>query len=209
MTKPISSHVDSTDDRDELDQIDRRSVVAGAAAIGALAGLSASDANAATKEKPPEKMPVQPGDRIQFIKGEAKGEFLRVDMLVEGEKPIEAFPYDPENEILRRKYRLNRLLALKLNPSEMNEETRARSVDGVLVFSALCTHRACTIKSWMPEERNLRCHCHLSRFAALEEGRVQDGPAKRQLPMVPVGLDDEGFVVARDTFTGKPGAAKK
>lgn len=211
MTKPGSSNIVTQEDRDECDQINRRSVVAGAAAIGAFAGLASSPVEAAqdAKQAKPEKMPVQTGDRIQFIKGDNKGEFLRADMLIEGEKPIEAFPFDPQNEVLRRKYRLNRLLVLKLNPSEMNEDTRARSADGVLVFSALCTHRACTIKSWMPEERNLRCHCHLSRFAALEEGRVQDGPAKRQLPMVPVGLDDEGYVIAMDTFTSKPGAAKK
>ncbi len=156
MTEPRSSNVVTADDCDECGQINRRTVVAGAAAIGAFAGLSSSPADAAGKEGKevkPEKMPVQPGDRIQFIKGDVKGEFLRADMLVEGDKPIEAFPYDPENEVLRRKYRLNRLLVLKLNPDEMNEDTRARSADGVLVFSALCTHRACTIKSWMPEER--------------------------------------------------------
>ena len=208
MTKLFSNRDGKNEADEKRDQIDRRTVVAGAAAIGAFAGLGASDADAAKKKKP-ENMPTQAGDRIQFIKGANKGELLRADMLVEGEKPIEAFPFDPENEVLRRKYRLNRLLVLKLNPDEMNEDTRARSADGVLVFSALCTHRACTIKSWMPEERHLRCHCHLSEFDALEEGRVQGGPAKRQLPMVPVKLDDEGFVVATDTFTSQPGAAKK
>ena len=211
MTQSISTRTGKDGDRREDARIDRRSVVAGAAAIGAFSGLATSQANAAGKtvKDNPEKMPVQTGDRIQIIKGPNKGKLLRVDMLVEGDKQIEAFPFDPEHEVLRRKYRLNRLLILKLNPAEMNKETQARSADGVLVFSALCTHRACTIKSWMPEERHLRCHCHLSQFAALEEGRVQNGPAKRQLPMVPVALDDEGFVVATDTFTAKPGAAKK
>ena len=36
-----------------------------------------------------------------------------------------------------------------------------------------------------------------------------DGPAKRQLAMVPLTLDEEGFVIATDTFTSKVGAAKK
>lgn len=206
MTEREDSHVILPDRTSEEDRLDRRALVAGAAAIGAFAGLTGSEANAA---KPPEKMPVQAGDRIQFIKGPNKRALLQPDMLVEGEKPIEAFPFDPAAGVLRRKYRLNRLLVLKLNPTEMNADTRARSVDGLLVFSALCTHRACTIKSWMPEERNLRCHCHLSIFAALEEGRVLDGPAKRQLPMVPLALDEEGFVIATDTFTSKPGGAKK
>jgi ubiquinol-cytochrome c reductase iron-sulfur subunit len=98
---------------------------------------------------------------------------------------------------------------LRLDPESMDEETRTRSTDGVLVYSALFTHRSCTIKSWMAEERVLRCHCHLSEFDALSGGSVLSGPARRQLPMVPVGLDDEGFVIAMDGFTSKPGAAKQ
>ncbi len=206
MRKRSDDRFDSDEDTPDETGLNRRTLVAGAAAIGAFAGLHTDTANAA---KPPEKMKLQPGDRIQFIKGPNKGEFLRPELLVAGEKPVEAFPFAVPDNVVRRKYRLNRLLTLKLNPSEMNEDTRARSVDGVLVFSALCTHRACTIKSWMAEERFLRCHCHLSRFAALEEGRVMNGPAKRQLPMVPITLDEEGFVVAATTFTGKPGGAKK
>ena len=207
MRKRSTDRFDSKEDTtQDVNGLNRRTLVAGAAAIGAFVGLKAEEAEAA---KPPEKMKLQAGDRIQFIKGPNKGEFLRPEHLVAGEKPIEAFPFAVEANVLRRKYRLNRLLTLKLNPAEMNEDTRARSVDGVLVFSALCTHRACTIKSWMAEERHLRCHCHLSQFAALEEGRVMDGPAKRQLAMVPLTLDEEGFVIATDTFTSKVGAAKK
>ena len=61
----------------------------------------------------------------------------------------------------------------------------------------------------MEEERHLRCHCHLSEFAALSGGSVRNGPAKRRLPMLPLALDDEGFIVATDGFNGRVGAAKK
>lgn len=186
----------------------RRDVLIAGTAVAA-AGLFVPDAEAA-KDKPPEKMPTQPGDRVQLIKGKNKGQLLRPDMLKVNDRPIEAFPFDPQNDVLRRKYRLNRLLAVRLDPSEMNEDTRARTDDsGVLVFSAICTHRGCTIKSWLEDVRELRCHCHLSRFAALEEGRVLNGPARRQLPMVPIKVDEEGFVVATDGFIGRVGAAKK
>ena len=185
---------------------DRRDVMATGVAFAATGLISGDVAIAA---KPPEKLAPQPGDRFQFIKGELKDQFARPDALTPGERPVEAFPYDPAENVLRRKNRLNRLLVLRLDPSEMDEETRSRSVDGVVAYSALCTHRACTIKSWMAEERHLRCHCHLSQFAALSGGSVKDGPAKRQLPMVPLALDDEGFVIATDGFTGKVGAAKK
>ena len=174
------------------------------------AGLAAGLASGAEAAKPrkPERMFTQPGDRLQLIKGKAQGQALRPEMLETGARPVEAFPVDPASGVLRRRNRLNRILALRLDPAEMDEETRGRCVEGVLAFSALCTHRACTIKSWMAEKRHLRCHCHLSEFAALSGGSVRGGPAKRQLPMVPLGLDSEGFVVALDGFTRKPGPAK-
>ena len=186
---------------------DRRHVLIAGSAIAATGLLPADEAAAA---KSPDKMKAQPGDRIQLIKGEHKGKLLRPEMVKANERPIEAFPFDPDNEVLRRKYRLNRLLVVRLDPSEMNEATRERTDEsGVLVFSAICTHRGCTIKSWLADERELRCQCHLSRFAALDKGRVLNGPAKRQLAMVPIKVDEAGFVVATEGFVGKVGPAKK
>ncbi|MBY8975872.1 Rieske (2Fe-2S) protein [Rhodobacteraceae bacterium NNCM2] len=184
----------------------RREVIGGGAATIATI-VAGGDAGAAGK--PPEKLATQPGDRIQIIKGEFKGEMLRPEMLVVGEAPIEAFPFDPANDVLRRKNRLNRLIVLRLDPAEMDGDTAEREVEGVLAYSAICTHRGCTINSWKPEERHLRCHCHLSEFDALSGGSVIRGPAKRQLAMVPLGVDEEGYVVAMDGFTSKVGGAKK
>lgn len=202
------SDSDDCDVRADQKNPDRRDVLIAGTAIAAT-GLAMPE-QAAAADKPPENMVLQPGDRIQLIKGADKDKLLRPEMLETNDKPIEAFPFDPATETQRRKYRLNRLLVVKLETSEMNEDTRARTDDsGVLVFSAICTHRGCTIKSWLKDERELRCHCHLSRFSALMEGRVQNGPAKRQLPMVPVKVDEEGFIVATESFTSDPGAAKK
>ena len=184
--------------------VDRRSVVIGGSALLAAAGLPA---DAATSK--PDRMFLQPGDRIQIVQGDLKDQALRPEMLEQGAGPIEGFPLDPASGTLRRANRLNRLIALRLDPAEMDEPTRARSSDGVLVYSAICTHRACTVNSWMPEQRHLRCHCHLSEFAALSEGSVKSGPARRQLPMVPLGLDSEGFLVALEGFTRKPGGDTK
>lgn len=185
--------------------LDRRSVVVGGSAL--LAVAAGLPAGAATQK--PERMPLQPGDRIQLIQGSLKDQSVRAEMLEIDAPPIEAFPLDPVSGALRRGNRLNRLLVLRLDPAEMDEPTRARCADGILVYSAICTHRGCTVNSWMAEQRMLRCHCHLSEFAALSEGSVKSGPARRQLPMVPLGLDNEGFVVAVDGFTRKPGADTK
>ncbi|MEE9590385.1 MAG: Rieske (2Fe-2S) protein [Hyphomicrobiaceae bacterium] len=188
---------------------DRRDVIKlGTALVAGVSVIGINDA-AATAQENPAKLPLQPGDRFQIIRGALKNKFLQPDMLEVGSKPFEAFPFDPTGEMLRRRNRLNRVLVLQLDPDEMDDKTRERSVEGVLAYSALCTHRACTIKSWKAKERNLRCHCHLSEFAALAEGGVVRGPAKRQLPMVPLSLDDDGFVIAVDGFTGKPGGGQE
>jgi len=186
----------------------RRRVVAGGVALAAGLAVGLPRPADAAKQPKPERLFTQPGDRLHLIKGALQGQALRPEMLEPGARPVEAFPMDPASGVLRRRNRLNRILALRLDPAEMDEETRGRSTQGVLAFSALCTHRACTIKSWMADRRHLRCHCHLSEFAALSGGSVRNGPAKRQLPMVPLGLDEEGFVVALDGFTRRPGPAK-
>lgn len=203
-----------SEDRTQMDESpasdadhDRRKVlVGGAGLILGVTFLNPEEAEASTK---PENLFPQPGDRIQGIKGDLKKKDLKPEMLEVGARPVEAFPFDPNEGVLRRKNRLNRMLVLRLDPTEMDEETLSRSANGVLVYSALCTHRSCTIKSWKEEERIMRCHCHLSEFAALSGGSVLSGPARRQLPMVPLGLDDDGFVIALDDFTRKPGGAKK
>lgn len=181
----------------------RRSILMGSAA---LALGSAASAGPATAEVKPERQKMQVGDRFQIVSGPLDGQTLEPEMLTTGEAPLEAFPLDPATGVLRRGNRLNRVLALRLDPEEMDEETRARNADGVLIFSAICTHLNCTVNSWMPEERFLRCPCHLSTFAALSGGSVTGGPARKKLPMVPLALDDEGFVVAAEDFNVKPGA---
>lgn len=119
------------------------------------------------------------------------------------------FPYSPTDDILRRKNRLNRLLMVELDPADMSEATRERSAGGVLIYSAVCTHRGCTIASWKAEEQHFRCHCHLSEFTPLDNARPINGPAKKPLAAVPVAVDEEGFIAAIDEFTRKPGPSKK
>lgn len=187
---------------------DRRSLLIGAAAL-AMGFHGASDAEAATATEDPAKMAVQPGDRLQIIRGELKGEMLRPDLLEQGAKPFECFPMDPVSGVLRKGERLNRMLTLRLDPAELSETTAANAADGVLVYSAVCTHKGCTIKSWMAEKAHMRCHCHLSEFDARSSGDVKSGPAKHQLPMVPLAVDAEGYVFAVSGFTSAPGGKTK
>ncbi len=153
-------------------------------------------------------MPPQIGDRFQVTKGKLKGELLRPGLLESGAAPVIGFPFDPDKDILRKKNRLNRLLLVQLDLDAMSDVTREASADGMLVYSAICTHRGCTIQSWKAEEQHFRCHCHLSEFAPLLAGKVQKGPARKPLAMIPLAVDGEGVVVAKGAFNRKPGPQK-
>jgi ubiquinol-cytochrome c reductase iron-sulfur subunit len=47
---------------------------------------------------------------------------------------------------------------------------------------------------------HLLCPCHQSTFDLADSGRVIFGPAARDLPQLPIMLDVEGYIVARETF---------
>ena len=64
-----------------------------------------------------------------------------------------------------------------------------RSVNGkLLAISAICTHRKCGLKK--QQNGQLHCKCHGSVFAS--DGKVLEGPAKRDLPNLPIETDENG-----------------
>ena len=62
----------------------------------------------------------------------------------------------------------------------------------VVAFSAICTHRGCTVA---PAGDRLNCPCHGSVFEAFT-GAVVNGPADEPLPAFPVKLDGTDVVEA-------------
>jgi rieske iron-sulfur protein len=191
----------------EDDGLSRRAVIGYGAAVAAVGGLGLP--GVAQANEGPLNMPVQPGDRFMITRGKMKNTLLTADLLEAGEKPVEGFPVTPDTNEPRDVYRNNRVLMLKLETAAMDAETRGLSAGGNLVYSAICTHKGCTIKSWMKKQQHLRCHCHLSVFNPLSGGSVESGPARRQLPAVPIEIDAEGYVVAAAGWTETPGAATK
>ena len=67
----------------------------------------------------------------------------------------------------------------------------------LLALSSSCTHRSCTLNT-MPD-RTFICPCHGSTFDA--KGAVTKGPAQKNLPLLPVRIDDRGRVLVQVTGT--------
>ena len=63
----------------------------------------------------------------------------------------------------------------------------------VIAFSAFCTHRKCKLTA----ERDLSyyCKCHGSTFDP--NGKVTEGPATRDLPMLPTSTDERGHLLVK------------
>lgn len=175
-----------------------RRIVVGGLAAGGVAAL-APDRGRASEAEPAE------GDRLLISGSADTDQLLKPDLLTPNARPVTVFPIAGADGAPKDGNRLNRMLALRLEEAEMDAETRAASAAGVVVYSALCTHKACTIKAWKEAQRHLRCHCHLSEFAALNMGAVRKGPARSPLALAPVHLDAAGYVQLAGGFNRKPG----
>jgi rieske iron-sulfur protein len=119
-------------------------------------------------------------------------------------KPMLAFTFDAQTETRRDGSRLNKVMLIRLADADLDAATKARAAGGVLAFSAICTHQACDVKTWLAKEQVAVCFCHSSKFKLLDGGAVTAGPATRALPTLPLKLEGEQLVVA-DGFSAAPG----
>ena len=111
-------------------------------------------------------------------------------------KPLLVFPFDTKAGVPKNESRANKLVLIRLPEDQMDATTRGRSAGGVLAYSALCTHQACDVKTWIAKEKVLVCFCHASKFDLLDGAKVVDGPASRPLPSFSLKFDGEFLAIA-------------
>jgi len=78
-------------------------------------------------------------------------------------------------------------------------------VGNIVAYSKLCTHTGCPVGLYQTELDLLLCPCHQSTFDVLHGAEPVFGPAARPLPQLPLGVDDEGFLVATGDFSAPVG----
>ena len=61
----------------------------------------------------------------------------------------------------------------------------------LIALSSYCTHRICKLTA--QANHTFQCKCHGSKFT--EEGKVTEGPAKRDLPVLPLNTASNGNLV--------------
>jgi Rieske Fe-S protein len=176
----------------------RRTVLKGAVGV---AGLPLIDVAAAAE---PKELRPQAGDVLTYALGDRKGEIITVADLELGGPQALAWPMDPQSKAIRDGSRLNQVLVIRMKHEDLSPETRTDSVDGVVAYSAVCTHQGCDVSQWKAENKTLLCVCHRSEFDPKDKATVTFGPAPRRLPMLPVKLV-EGQLQVAGGFRGKPG----
>ena len=142
------------------------------------------------------------GDLLVPAKGESTAP-LKADDIKVGAKPVLVFPYDLKEKKAKGDSRLNKLMLVRLDPSEMSAEAKARSVNGVVAYSAVCTHQGCDVTEYVAADKVLMCFCHFSRFNP-GDGSVAKGPAAKNLPSIPLEEKD-GLLTIAGSFSNTPG----
>jgi rieske iron-sulfur protein len=188
-------------DSARIDPLRRGLLLAGVA--NAAAGLLPK-AGHADDEDPRRKVRPQVGDQFVRFEGDQEGAVIAAEDLHLGADPIIAWAMDPVTKLPRDGSRLNQVLLLRLDPSAMGPETLEHAADGIVAYSAICTHAQCTVAGWMPESQVLHCPCHQSEYDPRHNAEVVAGPAPRPLAALPLKIVDGKPRVAGG-FIGKVG----
>ncbi|GAA5074051.1 ubiquinol-cytochrome c reductase iron-sulfur subunit [Thermocatellispora tengchongensis] len=93
------------------------------------------------------------------------------------------------------------LILINLRPEEIKSGTNKNWMhNGIVAYSKICTHVGCPAALYEQTTHHILCPCHQSTFDATDGAKVIFGPAARPLPQLPIGVDSEGYLVAKGDF---------
>jgi len=178
-------------------------------ALAGCACLAATEPSVAEDDQPGSNERPQKSDTLVFSEGDRAGEVIKPEDLKPGGPPVRAWPKDPKTSVIRKGSRLNEVLVVKLDPAELDDDTRPRSADGIVAFSIICSHTGCPVTGWVKQASGdkmvFKCACHNSEYDPRESAKVLFGPAPRRLAALPLAIAGDALTVAA-TFVGKVGA---
>ena len=184
----------------------RRKLVFTALATGA--SILAARSAVADESRPCSNERPQQADILVVSEGEHAGQVIGPQDLKLGGPPVRAWPKDPNTSVVRNGSRLNEVLIIRLDPAELDDDTRSRAADGIVAYSAICTHAGCPVTGWGKAAKGdkdvLKCVCHNSEFDPRNSALVVFGPARRRLAALPLATTDGSLTIAA-AFVGKVG----
>jgi rieske iron-sulfur protein len=185
----------------------RRALLLTALATGAC--VATSSVATADDEAPGSDTRPQKSDLLVVSEGDRAGQIIKPDDLKLGGPPLRAWPKDPGSQVIRKGSRLNEILVIRLDPAELDDDTRPYAADGIVAYSAICAHAGCPVTAWVKQDGGdkdvFKCVCHNSEYDPRRRAEVVFGPAPRRLAALPLAIADGSLVVA-GPFVGKVGA---
>ena len=94
------------------------------------------------------------GDRFTYFYGDRKGEIIRPDDVPLASKQMLVYPLEPQTGTIRDGSRLNMVLLIRFPSEQLDERTRANASEGVVAYSAICTHQGCPVTNWAQRPSN-------------------------------------------------------
>ena len=154
--------------------------------------------------QPPNRLRPQPGDQLVFEEGLNQDALVRPELLELEKRPLSALARDPVTQVLRDGSRLNRIMIMRIDPELMSARYQANVAEGVIAYSAVCTHTGCDVTNWDEGQLRMACPCHESQFDIYDGAKVVGGPAPRPLAMLPLEVVG-GIVLVAAGFRGRVG----
>ncbi len=166
------------------------------AVLGLCATLVASPPDFAEGAADPAMALPQPGDLLVPETSGPSPQPMRPRDLPAGGPPVLAWPMDGTTGTVRRGSRFNQVLLVRLSNARRSAAEPVFASQGVVAFSAICTHAGCVVSGWRASDGYFLCPCHGSIYDPRAGARVIGGPAPRPLPALPLRRKREELTVA-------------
>jgi len=173
----------------------RRSLLLGAMGVSAAAFVASFSVVPifVTKVLQIEVKEIAAGDQLVYsaaANGKAAGDPINAGDIQQG-KSIQAFPKGKSDN--------------QQNLIEIVRTAAGTGQEGLVAYSAICTHLGCVVGGTLNAKGEIACPCHNSQFDPANKAAVVGGPAPRPLPSLPIKVGADGIITADGLFSDKVG----
>lgn len=173
----------------------RRNLLLGAMGVSAAAFVASFSVVPifVTKVLQIEVKDIAAGDQLVYsaaVNGKAAGDPINASDIQQG-KAAQAFPKGKSDN--------------QQNLIEIVRTGAGTGKEGLVAYSAICTHLGCVVGATLNAKGEIACPCHNSQFDPANQAAVVGGPAPRPLPSLPLDVGADGVITAAGLFSDKVG----
>lgn len=173
----------------------RRNLLLGAMGVSAAAFVASFSVVPifVTKVLQIEVKEIAAGDQLVYsaaANGKAAGDPINASDIQQG-KAVQAFPKGKSDN--------------QQNLIEIVRIAAGNGQEGLVAYSAICTHLGCVVGATLNAKGEIACPCHNSQFDPANKAAVVGGPAPRPLPSLPIKAGADGIITADGVFSDKVG----